>query len=105
MTAMPEAKLAREAEICYATLACVTDYDCWHPSYGSVTAEMIIDNLSRDVELSRSILKTVMTRIPEKRECGCASALKDALVTSSKRIPAQKKKDLSLLIGKYIDVS
>ena len=101
MTALPEAKLAREAEICYATLACVTDYDCWHESCDSVTIEMVIANLIRGVEMAKKILKIVVTQIPEHRECQCATALKDAIITSPERIPAQIKKELALLIGKY----
>jgi len=102
MTALPEAKLAREAEICYATLAYVTDYDCWHESHDSVTIEMVIANLLRSVEMAKKILKMVATQIPEKRECQCATALKDAIITSPERIPAHLKKKLALLIGKYV---
>ena len=102
MTALPEAKLAREAEICYATLACVTDYDCWHESQEAVTIEMVIANLQRNVKMAKKILKMVVTQIPEKRECQCATALKDAIITSPERIPAHLKKELVLLIGKYV---
>jgi len=102
MTALPEAKLAREAEICYATMACVTDYDCWHESHESVTIEMVIANLLRSVEIAKKILKIVVTQIPEKRECQCATALKDAIITSPEHIPAQLKKELALLIGRYV---
>jgi len=102
MTALPEAKLAREAEICYATLAYVTDYDCWHESHDSVTIEMVIANLLRSVEMAKKILKMVVTQMPEKRECQCATALKDAIITSPERIPAHLKKKLALLIGKYV---
>jgi len=102
MTALPEAKLAREAEICYATLACVTDYDCWHESCDSVTIEMVIANLLKGVEMAKKILKMVVTQIPKKRECPCATALKDAIITSPEHIPAHIKKELALLIGKYV---
>lgn len=102
MTALPEAKLAREAEICYATLACVTDYDCWHETYESVTAEMILSNLQKNVNAAKEVLKTIIRRIPQERNCACATALKDAIVTSAELIPEKAKKDLSLLIGKYI---
>ncbi len=102
MTALPEAKLAREAEICYATLACVTDYDCWHESQEAVTIEMVIANLQRNVKMAKKILKMVVTQIPEKRECQCATALKDAIITPPERIPAHLKKELVLLIGKYV---
>jgi len=102
MTASPEAKLAREAEICYATLACVTDYDCWHEGHDSVTIDMVIDNLSRNTEMARNIMKKAVTVIPEKRDCHCSTALKDSIITAPEFIPPQKKKELSLLIGKYI---
>jgi len=102
MTALPEAKLAREAEICYATLAIVTDYDCWHPSYESVTTEMILTNLRRAVDTVKRILKLLLPSIPQERDCACASALKHAIATEAKYIPGQKKKELELLIGKYL---
>jgi len=102
MTALPEAKLAREAEICYATLACVTDYDCWHETCGTVTIDMVIQNLQRNTEMAKKILKMAVTQITEKRECQCATALKDAIITSPELIPDQKKKELNLLIGRYI---
>jgi len=102
MTALPEAKLAREAEMCYATLACVTDYDCWHESEESVTIEMVFSNLLRNVATAKRILKRVVANIPEKRECSCATALQNAIITAPDRIPAQVKKELALLIGKYL---
>jgi len=102
MTLLPEAKLAREAEICYAVLALVTDLDCWHPDYGSVTTEMIFSNLQKCVEAARKILKLIMLRIPQKRDCACATALKNAIATSPKYIPEKRKEDLDLLIGKYL---
>jgi 5'-methylthioadenosine phosphorylase len=102
MTALPEAKLAREAEICYATLACVTDYDCWHESHESVTIEMVISNLLRNIANAKRILSGVAAHLPETRECGCATSLKNAIITSPEYIPAQLKRDLALLIGRYI---
>jgi 5'-methylthioadenosine phosphorylase len=102
MTALPEAKLAREAEICYATLACATDYDCWHEDHDSVTIDMVIANLCQNVDIAKRILRLAVSRIPDKRECECATALKDAIITSPEHIPVQMKKDLALLIGKYI---
>jgi 5'-methylthioadenosine phosphorylase len=102
MTALPEAKLAREAEICYATLAIVTDYDCWHPSYESVTTEMILTNLRKGVDIVSRILKLLLPSIPQKRDCACASALKNAIATGKKYIPKEKRKELELLIGKYL---
>lgn len=103
MTALPEAKLAREAEICYATLAFVTDYDCWHETCEVVTIDMVVENLQRNAEMARKILKMAVTQIPEKRECLCATALKDAIITSPQLIPAQRKEELALLIGRYIE--
>ena len=102
MTALPEAKLAREAEICYAVLALVTDCDCWHPNYVSVTTEMILANLQKGVDTAKKILKLTIPSIPQPRDCACAAALKDAIVTSPKYIPEKAKEDLALLIGKYI---
>jgi len=102
MTALPEAKLAREAEICYATLAFVTDYDCWHQSQESVTVEMVIANLQRSVEIAKNTVKTAVSQIPKRRECQCATALKDAIITSPEHVPAYLKKDLALLIRKYV---
>jgi len=102
MTALPEAKLAREAEICYATLACVTDYDCWHETEESVTIEMALANLAKNVDTAKKIVRTASAKIPQDRECGCAEALKNAIITAPDKIPAQMKRDLKLLIGKYI---
>jgi 5'-methylthioadenosine phosphorylase len=102
MTALPEAKLAREAEICYATLAIVTDYDCWHPSHESVTTEMILTNLQKGIDTVKRILKLLLPSIPQKRDCACTSALKYAIATEAKYIPKEKRKELELLIGKYL---
>ena len=102
MTALPEAKLAREAEICYAVLAIVTDCDCWHPSYESVTTEVILANLQKGVDTAKKILKLSIPSIPQPRDCACATALKDAIVTSPQYIPEKAKEDLALLIKKYI---
>ena len=102
MTALPEAKLAREAEICYATVACVTDYDCWHETEESVSVEMLINNLFRNAATAKNIIRIAAARIPQQRQCICAHALKDAIITAPKKIPAQRKRDLELLIGKYL---
>lgn len=102
MTASPEAKMAREAEICYATLACVTDYDCWYEGHDCVTIDMVIENLNRNTQMAKNILKKAITSIPENRDCSCSTALKDAIITAPELIPPQKKKELSLLIGKYV---
>jgi 5'-methylthioadenosine phosphorylase len=102
MTALPEAKLAREAEICYVALAIVTDYDCWHPSYESVTAEMILTNLRKGIDTVKRILQLLLPSIPLRRDCACATALKYAIVTEKKYIPKEKRQELGLLIGKYL---
>ena len=102
MTALPEAKLAREAEICYATLASVTDYDCWHEGHASVNIEMVIANLKKNVERAKSVLRKLVTAVPGERDCACATALKDAIITDTKLIPAKRKQELALLIGKYL---
>jgi 5'-methylthioadenosine phosphorylase len=105
MTALPEAKLAREAELCYAIIACATDYDCWHESEESVTVEMVIGNLSANVTNAQRILRSVAHKIPATREantCECPSALSTAIMTDHSRIPAEAKEKYSLLIGKYL---
>jgi 5'-methylthioadenosine phosphorylase len=101
MTALPEAKLAREAEICYAILAIVTDYDCWHLSHESVTAEMILANLQKGVDMAKKILGLSILSMSQLRDCACAAALKDAIVTAPQYIPEKIKRDLDLFIGKY----
>ena len=102
MTGLPEAKLAREAEICYATLAVVTDCDCWHPGYEPVTTEIIFANLQKGVDVAKRILKLAISSLPHERDCACATALKDAIATSTQYISDKAKKDLDLLIGKYL---
>lgn len=102
MTNVQEARLAREAEICYATLAMVTDYDCWHPGHDSVTAEQIIANLGRNAATAKAVLRAVLRRAGAPRDCDCASALKFALVTPTELVPERVKKELAPLIGKYI---
>jgi len=102
MTVLPEAKLAREAEMCYASLAVVTDYDCWHPGYESVTTDMILTNLEKGVDTAKQILKLAIPSMPQERDCVCAAALENAIVTAPKYIPDKTKKDLALLIGKYL---
>jgi 5'-methylthioadenosine phosphorylase len=105
MTALPEAKLAREAELCYAIIACATDYDCWHESEESVTVEMVIGNLSANVANAQRILQKVAQRIPADRStvtCNCADALATAIITDRSLIPPEVKERYSLLIGKYL---
>lgn len=102
MTNLTEARLAREAEICYVTLAAVTDYDCWHESHETVTVDIILDNLGKNVQNAKKILKTVIPRIPEERNCPCREALKYSMVTNSESISEQTKEKLGIIIGKYI---
>jgi len=102
MTNMPEAKLAREAEICYATLACVTDYDCWHPEYEKITVEMVVKNLQKNISNAKKILHVVIKNLPEKRTCTCRDALKYAIITDRELIPDEVKENLEIIIGKYI---
>lgn len=102
MTNIPEAKLAREAEICYATLALSTDYDCWHETEESVTVEMILETIKNNVANAKAIIKAAVQKISGSRKCKCASAMKYAIVTDKKTIPSKTKKDLKLLIGKYL---
>jgi 5'-methylthioadenosine phosphorylase len=100
MTNMPEAKLAREAELCFATMALVTDYDCWHDSHESVTVEMILKTLRENVALAQRILRAAVPVAAEPRSCGCGQALANAIVTAPGRIPAAVRKRLGLLIGR-----
>ncbi len=102
MTSAPEAKLAREAEICYAILACVTDYDVWHQGE-DVTIEMVIKNLQHNIENVKKIIKRAVRRLTsDVSDCPCRQALKNAIITDPKLIPEKRKKDLELIIGKYI---
>jgi len=102
MTALPEAKMAREAEMCYATLACITDYDTWHESGETVTIDMAIANLTRNANAARKIIGIVASRIPETHNCGCTSALMNAIITDQTLIPPTTKEDLKIIIGKYV---
>lgn len=104
MTNMGEARCAREAEICYAVLACITDYDCWYhgESTETVSVEMIINNLLKNVDVSKKIVRAALKKIGGDRKCACATALKDAIITNPANIPAKTKKDLELIIGKYV---
>jgi len=102
MTNVTEAKLAREAEICYATAAMITDYDCWHPDHESVTLAQIIENLNKNAENAQKVICAAVRAMPGERACKCGSALKHAMVTDPKVIPAATKKRLKLIIGNYI---
>ena len=102
MTNLQEAKLAREAEICYVTLALVTDYDCWHPDHDSVTVEMIIQTLMQNAKTAQRAIAEAITRLPATRSCDCGSALKHALITRPDAVPDNLKKDLAPIVGKYL---
>jgi len=105
MTNLQEAKLAREAEICYTTIALVTDYDCWHPDHDSVTVEMIIANLTENAKTAQRIIADAVDRLPFERTCECASALEFALITRPDAIPVQTRQDLAPLVGKYLQTT
>ncbi len=102
MTNLQEAKLAREAEICYATIALVTDYDCWHPEHDSVTVEMIVANLTANASTAQQVIAEAVGRLPIERTCECAHALKYGIITRPDAVPAKLKKDLAPLIGRYL---
>ena len=102
MTALPEAKLAREAEMCYATMAWVTDYDCWRQGGEAVTVEMIIGNLLQNVAASKDLLRNLIPRLNGTRDCPCATALKDAIITSQDRVPEDLKRKLAPITGRYL---
>jgi 5'-methylthioadenosine phosphorylase len=105
MTNLQEAKLAREAEICYTTIALVTDYDCWHPDHDSVTVEMVIANLMQNAKTAQHIIAKAVEALPYERTCECASALKYALITRPDAIPAQTRQELAPLVNKYLQVT
>ncbi len=102
MTNLQEAKLAREAEICYATIALVTDYDCWHPEHDSVTVDMIVANLVANAKTAQAVIADAVSRLPLERTCGCADALAHAILTRPDVIPEDTKRALAPIIGKYI---
>ncbi|MCC7043393.1 MAG: S-methyl-5'-thioadenosine phosphorylase [Acidobacteria bacterium] len=102
MTNLQEAKLAREAEICYTTLALVTDYDCWHPDHDSVTVEMVVATLTQNAKTAQQVLANAVERLPIARDCECARALATAIMTRPDVIPAATRERLDLLVGKYL---
>jgi 5'-methylthioadenosine phosphorylase len=104
MTNLPEARLCREAEICFATIALVTDYDCWHHKSEEVNVEVIIRNLNKNVETVKRLLKAVIPAISSSRNCLCLKALENAIVTDPKLVPEETKKKLDVIIGKYISM-
>src|SRR5436189_4598095 len=102
MTNLQEAKLAREAEMCYSTLALVTDYDCWHPDHDSVTVDLIIANLLQNAKTAQQAIAEAVGRMSGARTCGCKDALATAIITRPEHVPAQIKRELQPIIGKYI---
>jgi 5'-methylthioadenosine phosphorylase len=105
MTNLQEAKLAREAEICYTTIALVTDYDCWHPDHDSVTVEMVIGNLMQNARTAQQIIAGAVERLPYERTCECATALKYALITRPDAIPEEARRKLAPLVSKYLQTT
>jgi 5'-methylthioadenosine phosphorylase len=102
MTNVTEAKLAREAEICYATVAMITDYDCWHPEHESVTAVQIIATLNQNATNAQNVVREAIKTMPAERKCKCGSALAHSLITDFKLVPNKTKKNLAAIIGKYL---
>jgi 5'-methylthioadenosine phosphorylase len=103
MTNLQEAKLAREAEICYVTVAMVTDYDCWHPHHDSVTVEQIIGVLTKNAENACKVVRETVARMPKERSCGCGTTLAHAILTDRDKIPVATRKKLGLILDKYLD--
>ena len=102
MTNLQEAKLAREAEICYVTIAMVTDYDCWHPHHDSVTVDQVVSVLLKNAEHACQVVKHAVAAMPKTRSCKCGSALANAIITDRDKIPAATKEKLKLILGKYL---
>lgn len=102
MTNLQEAKLAREAEICFATLALATDYDCWNTEHGDVVIEDVLAILGKNVATAQTIIRQALPHMVGDRQCGCASALKDAIITDRSLIPTSTKQELSIIAGKYL---
>jgi 5'-methylthioadenosine phosphorylase len=102
MTASPEAFLAREAELCYATMAHVTDYDVWHESESPVTVDMVIQTLNKNTRIAQEAIRVLLRGLKPERACSCGQALSTALITDSKVIPTGTRKNLDLLAGKYL---
>ena len=102
MTNATEAKLAREAEICYSTIALATDYDCWHHSEEAVTVEAVLAVMKHNIETSKAMIRQAVQMLPKTRACGCGEALRNTIMTPAKLVPAKTKKDLAPIIGKYV---
>ena len=103
MTNLQEAKLAREAEICYVTVAMVTDYDCWHPQHDSVTVDQIVAVLLKNAENACNVVRETVAALPKERSCKCGAALAHAMITERDKIPAATREKLKLILGKYLD--
>jgi 5'-methylthioadenosine phosphorylase len=103
MTNLVEAKLSREAEICYATIALVTDYDCWHPEHEAVTVEAIVRNLRKNAQTAKDLIKSAIGKIPLEQDCSCARALENAIITPREKIPAPVIQKLWPIVGKYLE--
>ncbi len=102
MTNLPEAKLAREAELCYATVALATDYDCWHETEQAVTVESILTTLRQNVTLAKQLLRTAMCGVADDKACSCQRALQDAIITAPDRMPASARRKLALLMDRVV---
>jgi len=102
MTSLQEAKLAREAEICYAAIAMVTDFDCWHAEESEVNVETVVQNLKKNIAIAKGVIRKIVPEISKKRTCLCATALKDAIMTEPQVIPPDTREKLELLVGKYL---
>jgi 5'-methylthioadenosine phosphorylase len=102
MTSLPEAKLCREAELCYQAVSMVTDYDCWRESNEPVTVEMIIGHLTANTALAKEVVRQLVPRLPDARSCGCMTALSQAILTSPSAVPPETRKKLELLVGRYL---
>jgi 5'-methylthioadenosine phosphorylase len=102
MTNITEAKLAREAEICYSTIAMITDYDCWHPEHDSVTVTQIVETLNRNAANAQNVLRQAVKVMPSERACKCGAALAHAFITDPRVVPAATKKKLAAIVGKYV---
>ncbi len=101
MTNLTEARLAREAEICYASIALCTDYDCWHETEADVTIEEVLKVMHKNIETSKRIIKAAVKMLPKKRTCLCVNAMRDAIITDPKKIPPRRRKELDFIINKY----
>jgi 5'-methylthioadenosine phosphorylase len=102
MTNATEAKLAREAEICYSTIALATDYDCWHHAEEAVTVEAVLEVMRHNIETSKAMIRQAVQMLPPRRSCGCGESLRNTIMTPERLIPARTKKDLAPVIGKYL---